>query len=165
MTNGQWGTERAPGRSLIGHWSLVIGHWSLRRRGGGSGLVARQGFKPSWEAVDPVSGGFDSHTLPPLRRLSRPVDGTGGTCYNRAVVSPRGSSSAGRASRWQREGQGFESPLLHLATQTAAPALHRSCDRFWVAFLSDARRQPAVRRCAGDCADRALEYQLERRLV
>ena len=33
--------------------------------GGGWGLVVFPVFKIAWGAVDPVLGGFDSHTLPP----------------------------------------------------------------------------------------------------
>lgn len=49
----------------------------------------------------------------PTRRASSP-EATGGVGFggvNRA--GSRGHSSAGRASRWQREGQEFESPCLH----------------------------------------------------
>ncbi len=48
-----------------------------RIRGGGWGLVVFPVFKTAWGAVDPVLGGFDSHTLPPSLRL--PIQGVGGS--------------------------------------------------------------------------------------
>ena len=48
----------------------------------------------------------------------------------RAFQFSRGNSSAGRASRWQREGQGFESPLLHDPTDVPPDGTrHRTAAR------------------------------------
>jgi hypothetical protein len=74
-------------------------------------------------------------------RLVRPgvrLDEVRPRCYNPRVVT-RGSSSAGRASRWQREGQGFESPLLHYLLQASSrPAQRQRGGRlavFWALLV------------------------------
>ena len=41
------------------------------------------------------------------------MEGAGRALANRTEPRVGGHSSAGRASRWQREGQEFESPCLH----------------------------------------------------
>ena len=48
-----------------------------------------------------------------------PVTGSGRALTLPRITSSRGCSSAGRASRWQREGQGFEPPQLHSLTGVA----------------------------------------------
>jgi hypothetical protein len=56
-----------------------------------------------------VRGGEES----PCRSMRAPVGGQSVAPANREVWPPWGHSSVGRASRWQREGQEFESPCLH----------------------------------------------------
>lgn len=46
---------------------------------------------------------------------------TGGLIIINYVVILRGISSAGRALRWQRRGQGFEPPMLHIMKNAEKP--------------------------------------------
>ena len=80
--------------------------------GGGWGLVVFPVFKTAWGAVDPVLGGFDSHTLPPFIHLSFVLvlrliaavvynrTTTGGAYTGAALSGFWGCSAVGSASQW-----------------------------------------------------------------
>src|SRR4051812_42596707 len=67
------------------------------------------------------------------------------------LTGERGRSSAGRASGLQPEGQGFETPRLHLYPRGIAPTAGASEWRL-VAPMVTLRRKAATRAAAARCA-------------
>ena len=69
----------------------------------------RRWATPCWRACRLRGSTFACSSRRRCRRAARAL--------NWRLEVPRGCSSAGRASRWQREGQGFEPPQLHCSNR------------------------------------------------